>query len=214
MHYHATDSVLTSGCSFISQHIRNEMYIAITGLGTCTTISNLSVGKWGKYIHISGWLTFIMRTLSSLIVTCWHRWHSGWRWRPFWSRLSVCVLWRCTHSLAPPACLPIHSSACLARKEAVHLILTRHSRVSFYRGRHISMPRKFSAPHSPISDFSVRILDQALHFLHSGTQKPSAGHFGHIQGKAHVGLFHQHTTFLPCHCSRHVENLQEVSCWF
>jgi len=35
-----------------------------------------------------------------------------------------------------------------------------------------------------------------------------------IQGQAHVGLFQLYQTTLPCHLSRHVENLQEIGCCF
>jgi len=61
-------------------------------------------------------------------------------------------------------------------------------------------------------DFGARFLDQILHFLYCGTHKPFFGHFGHIQCQAYVGLFQLYTTSLPCHSSRHVENLQEISC--
>jgi len=70
--------------------------------------------------------------------------------------------------------------------------------------------------HSPllILDLGTRCVDEILHFLYLGAQKSSLGHFGPIQGQVHVGLFLLHPKFLPCHCSRHVEFLQEISCYF
>jgi len=38
-------------------------------------------------------------------------------------------------------------------------------------------------------DFGVRFPDQVLCFLYSAVQKPSCGHFAHIEGNAHVSLF-------------------------
>jgi len=64
------------------------------------------------------------------------------------------------------------------------------------------------------SDFAARFLEQLFHFLYCGAWKPSFGHFGHIQGKTHFGLFKLYPTSLSCHRSWYVENLQEMSCCF
>jgi hypothetical protein len=64
------------------------------------------------------------------------------------------------------------------------------------------------------SDFGGSFLNKLLCFLYGGARKPAFGHFCHIQGKAHVGLFQLYPTSLPRHSSRHVENLQEISCCF
>jgi len=141
----------------------------------------LSVGNRSMYIHISGWHTVDFGTLSCLIFTRWHRWHSRQRWH----RLS----WRWPCSVATPACLRILCCAIFARKAAVHLIFMNHSRVSFYCSLHLSMPRKLNSLRFFFLAFGVRLLDQVLCFLYCGPRKPSFGQLGHIQGKAHVGLF-------------------------
>jgi len=43
--YHIADSVLTSGCSFISQQIWIRIFITLVILGICITIEELSTGK-------------------------------------------------------------------------------------------------------------------------------------------------------------------------
>jgi len=102
----------------------------------------------------------------------------------------------------------------LARKASERVVLTKHSRVSFCRSLHLGMPRKLNTLLLLFSDLGARFVDQILRSLYRSAQKPFFGHFGHVQGQAHVGLFQLYTTSLPCHCSRHVEYLQEVSCCF
>ena len=137
--------------------------------------------KRSMYIHISGWHTVDFGTSSSLITTRWSRGRSGWRHRLFW--------WRCTPTFEPLACLRIICFTILARKAAVNLIFLNHCQVSFYRSLYLFMPRKLNSVLLLFSEFGARHLDRLLRFLHCGMQKPSLGHLGHIQGKAHVGLF-------------------------
>jgi len=118
LHYHAADSVLTSGCAFISQQIWIEIFIALAILGICIKIETLSVGKRSMCTYISGWHTFNFWILSSIIVTGWHRWHSGRMWHRFW--------WRCTSCFAPPACLWILCCAILAKNAVVRMIFMNH----------------------------------------------------------------------------------------
>jgi len=68
-HYHSADSVVTSGCSFISQQIRNEILVVFAVLCKCIMIDKLSVGKRSMCIYISGGHTFCLRHFNSLIVT-------------------------------------------------------------------------------------------------------------------------------------------------
>jgi len=71
----------------------------------------------------------------------------------------------------------------------------------------ISTPRFFSFRTSPrgfLIRYWVSSIDAKTHF----------GHFGYIQGQAHVGLFQLYNTSLPCHHSRHVAYLQVISCSF
>jgi len=69
-------------------------------------------------------------------------------------------------------------------------------------------------PASCLPDFGARFCNQLLRFLCCGARKPSYEHFGHIQGKTHVGLFKLYPTSLSWHSRWHVENLQEISCCF
>jgi len=188
-HYHAADNVVTSGCSFISQQIRNKIFIMLAILSMCIKIEKLSVGKRSMYIHISGWHIIHLATLSSLIVTGWHRWRSRRRWHPFSCWMSALVRWRCMRSFATAVCQRILWCAIVGRKAAVHSIFKNHSQVSFYCSLHLSVPRKLNAELPVYLDFSARFLDQVMRFLQCGTWKPSYGHFGHIQGKVHVALF-------------------------
>jgi len=82
----------------------------------------------------------------------------------------------------------------LAWKALIHLILTKHRPVSFYRSLHLDMPMELNTLFLLFSDFSVRFLHQILHFLYCGAQKPAVGHFGHLQRQVHVRLFQLYTT--------------------
>jgi len=124
------------------------------------------------YIHLSGWHTFNFWTVSSLIVTRWNRWHSRRTWLRFECWLSESVWWRCTCAFVPPACLQILYCAILARKEAVHVIFMKHSRVSYHRSLHIFIPRKTNSPVRLFSDFGARFVHQVLRFLYCGTWNP------------------------------------------
>jgi hypothetical protein len=76
------------------------------------------------------------------------------------------------------------------------------------------MPRKLIQPHLLFSDLGARLLDQELQFLYFNVRKLSFGHVRHIPRQVHIALFQLYPTSLPCHSSGHVENLQEVSCYF
>jgi len=141
-------------------------------------------------------------------------WHSGQRWHRLWSRLSKSVWWRCTCSFASPECLQIHGSATMVRKASCHVVMMKPSWVSFKVSLHHCMPRGFNTPLHLFLDRGLIFLDQVFRFLYCGPRQPSFGHFGHIQGQLHVGLFQQYPTSLPCHSSRHVENVHEISSCF
>jgi len=160
LHQHAAEGVLTWGCTFISWWIWNKILIVLAILGICTKIGKLIIGKKRMYIYISGWHTFDSESSISNIIARRCRWHSSQRWRRFWTR--------CTGSLAPPEYLPILSGAILARKAHISLIFTNHCRVSFHCSLHCLIPRKLHSALLLIVDFSVRFLDQALHFLFWG----------------------------------------------
>ena len=158
-------------------------------LAYAVRLKTLSAGKKTIYIHISGWHTFNFGCERSLIGTRWHRWHSIWMWHRFWCWLSELLWWRCTHAFAPPAGLNSLYCEILARKAAIRLMVPRHTRVSFHRSFHICVPQKLNPLHPLFSDFSPTFLDQVLRFLYSRVRKPSYGHFGHIQCKAHTRQF-------------------------
>jgi len=152
--------------------------------------------------------------LGSGIVTGWGWWCSRQRCCWLWSRLAALVGWRCTCFFVSPACPQILSSAIVARKASGHMILTMHSLVSFYSSNPLFVPMKLNSPLLFFLDLGMKFLHQILCFLYCGARKPSFGHCGHFQGQVHVGLFQLYPTSLPCHISRHVENLQEFSCCF
>jgi len=147
-------------------------------------------------------------------VTGWGGWFTGQRGCWLWSRLSASVGRRCSCTFASPACLRILCGAILARKESDHFVLMKHSRVSFYHSLQHLMPRQLNTPLLLFSDLDAMFLDKILRFLYSCARKPSFHHFGRIQGQVHVTLFQQYPTSLPCHSSRHVENLREIRCCF
>jgi len=131
-----------------------------------------------------------------------------------WCRLSASGGWRSTCCFRSPVCLQIRCGTMLARKASGRVVVTKHSRVSLDCSHPHWTPQKLNTPLVLLSDLGVRFLGQILHLLYCGTWKPFFGHFGHIQGQAHVGLFQLYPTSLPCHSSRHVETLQEISCCF
>ena len=171
-----------------------------------------STGKRCRWIRISSRQIVDFKTLSCGGFTSWGGWCSGQRWHRLWSLLSALIGRRCTCSFASPTCLRIFCCAILARKASCHVVLMKHSLMSFYRSLHCFMPRKLNTPLLLFSDLSTRYLDAILRFLYCGAQKPSFGRFGHIQVQAAVRLFQLYMTSLPCHRSRHVEYLQEISC--
>jgi hypothetical protein len=103
-------------------------------------------------------------------------------------------------------------SAIFVSRACVRAVLPKHSWVSFYCDLHHFTSRKLSFLLHLLSDFCARNCHQVLHFTDRGRHKSSLGHFGRIQGLVHVWLFQLDPTSLPCHSSRHVGNLQEISC--
>jgi len=170
------------------------------------------------WIRISCRLIDDLGRFSCGIVTGWHGWCCGQRWHcrqrggRFRCHLFPSVRWWCAWSFQSPPYLQILSRAIWARKASVCLILTNHRWGCFYRSLHLLTAQKFDTLHLLFSEFGARILNQIMHSLYCGLWKPACGHFGHIQGQAHVGLFQLYTTSLPCHGSRHVETLQGIRC--
>jgi hypothetical protein len=102
----------------------------------------------------------------------------------------------------------------VASKTSGHVILTKHCQVSFDFSIYHFEHRKLNTPIVLFSDLDTRYLVLILQYPCWGDWKPSLGNFGHIQGQVHVWLFPLYPTSLPCHWSRYVENLQEISCCF
>jgi len=98
------------------------------------------------------------------------------------------------------------------RKAPGHLFLMALRWVAVNRSLHHFMPKTLNSLLLLFSDFGAKILNQVLRFLSCGARNASLCYFGHIQCQAHVRLFQLDPTSLPCHSSRHVENLQEISC--
>jgi len=191
-----------------------KIWILLAIPGRCIESQIFSTAKMNLWICISGRQLNYLGSLSSGSVTRWGELCSGQRGRPLRSQLSPSVGRWCTCTCAPPACLRIVCGAIVARKESGRVVLTMHSWVSFQRSLHLVMPRKLNTPLLLFFDLGMRILAHILRFLYCGARKPSFGHFGHIEGQAHIRLFQLYPTSLPCHSSRHVENLPEICCCF
>jgi len=159
-----------------------------------------------------------------------HIWPADWRvgiivLRNFY-RLGCVACRAAVASAVCVGCVEVHLFLCvpslsedslqchLARNALGHVVLTKHSLVSFYRNLHLFMPGKLNTPLLLFSDLGMRFLDQLLRFLCGGVRIPSFGNFGHIQGQAHVGLFQLYPTYLPCHSTRHIENVHQIGCCF
>ena len=182
-------------------------------LGRCIKSKQFSTGRRWMWICRSGLQINNFGTFSSWVLTGCGGWPFEHRLCRLRSRLSGSVACRCTCSFVSPACVGILCGAILARGASSQVVFMKHSRESFYRSLHLIMPRKLNTPLLLISDLGVRFLDQIVHFLYCCAQKLFIGHSGHIQGQAHVGLFQLYLTSLPCHSSRHGENLQEIRCY-
>ena len=189
LHYHASDRVLTSGCSFISWHIWINNCLMLALLGRRIKSKTFCTGKRCMWIRIFGRQFDDLGTLSSSNFTSWDVWHFVGRWLRLWSLLSGSVRWKCTCSVASPSCLRIHCSAVLPLKTTGCVVLMKRSQMSSYPSHHLFMPKKLNTPLLPLPDLGATFLDQKLHFFHCGTLKHSIGCFPHIQGQAHVGLF-------------------------
>ena len=157
LHYDTADSVLTSGCSLISQLIWNKVFIRLVILGICIKIEKLCVGKSRRWKCISRWYIVDLGTSSSLLVTRWHRWHFGQRWRQSCGWLSVSVCLRFTCSFASPLYLQTLWCRIVARKVAVCVVVMKHSRVSFHRSFHLAIPRKLNSPLLLYSNVRIRL---------------------------------------------------------
>jgi len=138
------DSVLTSGCSFISQRIWIKICIMLASLSICIKRKKVRRGKESMWIHRSGLQSVNLGTLSSGIVTGWGDWHSRQRWCRLWRLLSASVRWTCTCLFATPAWLRILCGAILVMKTSCRVVFTKHSRVSFLLRLHPFMPRKLT----------------------------------------------------------------------
>jgi len=102
----------------------------------------------------------------------------------------------------------------LSRKVSGQVDLMKHRRVSFYHSLHHIMPSRVNTLLLLFSDFGMRFLHQIFYFPYCRLWKTSFGHFGHIQGQVHLGLFQLYPMSMPRHSSRHVENVQETRCGF
>jgi len=146
LHYHTVDSVLTSGCSFIGQHIRMKICMVQPILGRCIECEMFSTGKRSMWIHISGLQIDELGKVRFRRVTGRCQWCSWQRWHRLWSRLFALVGQRYTCSIGSAAFLQFLCSSILARQASGHVVLTKHSWVNFYPSLHHGGPGN-SAPH-------------------------------------------------------------------
>jgi len=168
LHYHTADSGSTSGCFFISQHIWIKIYIVLAILGTCIKSLEFSTRKWCIWIRISGRQVDELGMFTSGIVLGWGGWRSGHRWHWLWSWVSVSGGWRCNYSFASHVCIQILCGAIFARKASGHVVLMKHSLVSFHRSLRLFMLRKLNTLLHLFPDLGARIFDQILCLLHCG----------------------------------------------
>jgi len=147
-------------------------------------------------------------------VTGWGGWFAGWEWSRLCRLHFASGRPSCTCSFESPACLWILGSAILARKEGGRVVLMKQCRVSLFRSLHHFMPRKLNTPQLLFLDLGSWFLYKIFRFLYCGPRKSFSGHCGPYQRQAHVGLFQLYPTYLSCHSSRHVENLQDISSCF
>jgi len=124
-------------------------------------------------IHRSGWRNVDFGTVSSLTVTRWHRWCSGWMWRQFWCRLSESVSWRgvqlciCAYSVSGDSVLYN-----LANKAAVRSIFPKLSQVSFHHSRNIFMLRKLNTTLLLFWDFGPTFIVRCCSFSIAAHEYP------------------------------------------
>jgi hypothetical protein len=152
------DSLLTNGCTFISQQIRNRICITLAIYGICIMIKKLNVGKYSMYIHLSGWCTFYFSAVAFLTTTRWRRSCSG--------RMGCWLWWQFTRAFAPPVFLPIHCSAIMGSMAGVRMIFTNQCWVTFLRSHDLAMPRKLNSSFLLFLDFSARCLDYLFRFFY------------------------------------------------
>jgi len=170
-----------------TQQIWKKIFIELAILGIWIMIEKLSVWTWRMCIHTPGCHIFYFITFISGSVTWWRRWCSGRRLRSgqtcrrFWTM--------CATLFPPPPCLPILYCAILAWKAAGRLVVINHCWVSLYRNLHDVIPSELTSSLLHFSDLCSRFLNEFLRFLYCGAREPSFAHLGHIQGKAHIGLF-------------------------
>jgi len=88
------------------------------------------------------------------------------------------------------------------------------AKVSFYRIFHLFMSSQLNITILLFLDLAARFLHHIFCFLYCRAWNGIFCHFGQREAKANVGLFQLLLTSLPCHSSRQVENLQEISCCF
>jgi len=185
LHYNTADSVLTSGCSFISQHIWIKICIVLAILGRCIKSEPFSSGMRCMWIHISGRQIDGLGTMSSGMVTIWGRWRFGQRWRRLWSRLSALVGWKCAWSFVSQSCLRILCSAIWARKASGRVVLTKHSRVSFQSQQSPFHAQEAKHPASSLDGYRRKVswsgivfpllwLTKTLHWPFSQYSRPGA----------------------------------------
>jgi len=140
-------------------------------------------------------------------------WVAFWAERLWFFMSAVCVGRAEVHLFfVPPICLQICCSAIVATKASLWVGLTKHRWMRFYHSLHRVMARRLKSPLLHFSGFGLTFCDLLLPLLYWGARTPSFGHFGYLQGQAHVGLFQLHPTSFSCHSSRYVVKLQEICC--
>jgi len=152
-------------------------------------------------------------TLPSGSVTGWGWSHTGQQWHRFWSR---CLHW--SDGGAPSSLNLEH----IYRFLAVPSWQGRQPDVWFCKalpGVNVLQHWPFHAQETQysvwfFSGLGAWFVNAVLCLLYCRARKAFFGHFGHIPCEVHDGVFQLYTASLPCYCSRHVENLEDINSCF
>ena len=131
----------------------------------------------------------------------------------FWAEVPR-FWWRCASSFAPPACLLILCCAILECKAAGSLIFINHCRMSFYCSLHLFMPRKLNSSLLLFSDFGRSFLTSCCVSSTAVYQNRPLAILAIFKARRMSDC--SSCTRPPClaRSSRHIENLQQISCCF
>jgi len=177
-------------------------------------ISPFRTGKRCIWIRISDRQIHHLGSLSCWSATRWGGCRVGQRCNLLWSRLTTSVRLRCPCSYVCPPSQQILSGAIWAGRTAAPVCFDEALPGVFLSQPTPRYAKETQHPASALLAHRAVDYEWFMPFLQCAVQKAIFGHFVHIQRQAHDWLFTVYTTYLPCYTSRHVKNLQDISCCF